>query len=50
MITWRETFYRKHPDDKPDTKQKAFVRAVLRLQELHLIGIWSDKVWLARQP
>jgi AAA domain len=43
---WREYFYRSYPG-KPDTKQKAFVRATLTLQELHLIGIWNDKVWIA---
>jgi hypothetical protein len=47
---WRETFYKARIDEKPDTKRKAFVRAVETLQEAHLIGIWSDKVWLARQP
>jgi hypothetical protein len=49
---WREHFYNTYPD-KPDikqgAKQKAFVRATLKLQEAHLIGIWSDKVWLAGQ-
>lgn len=44
---WREHFYSVYAG-KPDTKQKAFVRATLRLQELHLIGIWNDKAWLAR--
>jgi hypothetical protein len=48
--TWRETFYKTHPGNKTDTKQKAFVRAVERLQEAHLVGIWSEFAWLARQP
>jgi hypothetical protein len=45
---WRETFYRAHPagPDRLDTKRKAFDRAVLRLQELGLIGLWSDRAWL----
>ena len=33
--------------DKPDTKQKAFVRASKRLQELGSIGVWNDQVWIA---
>jgi hypothetical protein len=49
---WREHFYNVYPggpDIKPDTKSKAFVRAFLRLHELHLIGVWQDSVWLAGQ-
>jgi hypothetical protein len=45
-IAWRESFYNVYAG-KPDTKQKAFVRATLKLQEARLIGIWSDKAWLA---
>jgi hypothetical protein len=45
-VLWRENFYKAHVGGKPDAKQKAFVRAVLRLQELHLVGLWSDKAWL----
>jgi hypothetical protein len=44
-ILWRETFYKAYLG-KPDTKQKAFVRASTKLQELHLVGIWSETVWL----
>ena len=43
---WREHFYNTHPG-KPDTKQKAFVRAATTLQKARLIGIWQDNVWLA---
>jgi len=43
---WRETFFAALLDEKRDTKKKAFARAVERLQELHIIGVWSDKVWL----
>jgi hypothetical protein len=32
--------------DKPDTKQKAFVRASRRLQELRFIGVWNGQVWI----
>jgi hypothetical protein len=45
-VLWREYFYKLYVG-KPDTKQKAFVRATLKLQEAHLIGIWSDKAWIA---
>lgn len=30
-----------------DTKRKAFHRASKRLQELRIIGVWQDHVWLA---
>jgi hypothetical protein len=43
---WRENYKKAHPADNPDTKQKAFVRAVLKLQEAHFIGIWDDKAWV----
>jgi hypothetical protein len=49
VTVWRELFYKSYPTDKPDAKQKAFVRAFLKLQELHLIGINGDDVWLAGQ-
>jgi AAA domain len=32
--------------DKPDAKQKAFVRAFKQLQALKLIGVWNDYVWV----
>ncbi len=32
--------------DDPDTTQKAFVRAVSRLQALGLIGVWDEHVWM----
>ena len=44
---WREHYYRAYPAGPPDTKQKAFVRASLTLQERKIIGIYGDKVWLA---
>jgi hypothetical protein len=43
---WRERFYAVYANDNPDSRQKAFVRAVERLQELGMIGIWQDWVWL----
>jgi hypothetical protein len=48
-IMWREVFYSRHPGEKPDAKQKAFVRAQLTLQERKLVGIWSNKAWLAQK-
>ena len=47
---WRAYFYKAHPADKQDTKKKAFVRAAEKLQELKIIGLWGDNVWLAGQP
>jgi AAA domain len=44
---WRECYYASHPADNRDTKKKAFLRAVLTLQERGIIGLWSDKVWLS---
>jgi hypothetical protein len=45
-IVWRESFYKAYSSEKPDTKQKAFVRAYLKLEEAHLIGVWNDKAWI----
>jgi hypothetical protein len=46
---WRECFYKVYPSDKPDAKQKAFVRAFLTLQERKIIGAWGDLAWIADQ-
>lgn len=46
-VLWREHFYKAYAGDKPDAKQKAFVRATLKLQEKKLVGLWSDKAWIA---
>jgi AAA domain len=32
--------------DDPDSKRKAFVRASQKLQELQIIGVWKDRVWV----
>lgn len=47
--TWRAGCYAKmFTEDRSQTaKQKAFVRAAKRLQDLQLIGKWGDHVWLA---
>ncbi len=34
--------------DKPDSQTKAFNRAAEKLQELGIIGVWNDFVWVAR--
>jgi hypothetical protein len=44
---WRETYKKAYPTDKSDTSNKAFIRASTSLQEARLIGIWSDKAWIA---
>ena len=46
---WRRYSFAKTiaESDKADTKQKAFVRASKRLQELGIIGVWNDRVWIA---
>lgn len=35
--------------DNPDSKSKAFRRAVAELQAAHKIGVWQDTVWIAGQ-
>jgi hypothetical protein len=47
---WRKYYHNKHPSDDPDTTRKAFVRAVEKLQELQLVGLWQDQAWLADMP
>ena len=42
---WRGYFYQAIPGTA-DTKQKAFVRAVIKLQELRIIGVWDDLAWV----
>jgi hypothetical protein len=43
---WRERFNETYPSDKRDTKKKAYLRAVLDLQEADLIELWREWVWL----
>jgi AAA domain len=43
---WRERFNERYPADKRDTKKKAYLRAVLDLQEAELIELWREFVWL----
>jgi hypothetical protein len=46
--TWRLYAYAGNVTEssKPDTKQKAFVRAVKDLQAANLVRIWGDQAWL----
>jgi hypothetical protein len=46
--TWRLYVYQGTitASDKPDSKRKAFVRAVKDLQAAGLIGIWGDHAWI----
>jgi AAA domain len=48
METWRAYAYQGMitESDKPDSRQKAFVRAAKQLKEADLIGVWNDQVWL----
>jgi hypothetical protein len=47
---WRERFYKAYPSDKPDTKQKAFVRVSLKLEELGLTRISGAWAWMPDKP
>jgi hypothetical protein len=49
---WRQYCYQGTltDSDHQDSKKKAFVWASAKLQELGLIGIWSDYVWVTGQP
>jgi AAA domain len=46
--TWRAYAYQGSitESDKPDARQKAFVRASKKLQEANLVGIWGDRAWI----
>jgi hypothetical protein len=45
---WRDYYYQASID-KPDTRQKAFVRGVEKLKSLGFVGIWCDYAWQAGQ-
>jgi hypothetical protein len=47
--TWRKAFYRTYPAEKMDTKKKALLRATLDLEELKLIELWNEYVWVRDQ-
>jgi hypothetical protein len=44
--TWRKRFYETYPAEKQDTKKKALFRAILDLEQEHLIVLWRDYVWV----
>jgi hypothetical protein len=46
---WKDRFYKGvgTDSDKPDSKRRAFNRAVEKLQEANEIGVWDDVVWIA---
>jgi hypothetical protein len=46
---WRKRFYEEYPGDKLNTKQKALLRATLDLEEMKLIVLWREFVWIAGQ-
>jgi len=46
--TWRKRFYEEYPADvTPSAKRKALLRATLDLEEMKLIVLWREYVWLA---
>ena len=49
VVRWQQYFEAKKVSDttRPDSKRRAFVRASERLQELKIIGVWNDHVWVA---
>jgi hypothetical protein len=51
LVRWKEICEAKMIADseKPDSKRKAFVRASRKLQDLKIIGIWQDHVWVTGQ-
>jgi hypothetical protein len=51
LVRWKELCEAKMIADseKPDNKRKAFVRASRKLQDLKIIGIWHDHVWVTGQ-
>jgi AAA domain len=49
LSLWKSYFFKGDgtSSDKPDSKRKAFDRAVQKLQEVRAIGVWNDVVWTA---
>jgi hypothetical protein len=44
--SWRQQFYDLHGAKKPETKRQALFRATLDLEELKLIKLVDQYVWL----
>ena len=51
VVRWRQYCEGKMiaETDDPDNKRRAFVRLSKKLQELKIIGVWSDLAWVAGQ-
>jgi hypothetical protein len=51
VVRWREVCESKMiaNSEKPDSKYKSFVRASQRLQQLKIIGVCNDRVWVVGQ-
>jgi hypothetical protein len=51
LVRWKDICEAKMIADseKPDSKRKAFVRASRKLQDLKIIGVWQDHVWVTGQ-
>jgi hypothetical protein len=49
VVRWRQYCEAKTiaKTDDPDNKRRAFVRASEKLQDLKIIGVWNDQVWVA---
>ena len=43
---WRVRFYDRHPEDKQDTKRKAFVRACEYLQGRNFVAVLDSRAWI----
>jgi hypothetical protein len=50
-VRWRDVFEAKtvRSDTKPDTLRRTFDRHCERLQQLGIIGVWKDRVWMVGQ-
>jgi hypothetical protein len=49
LAGWRSRFHEAHTSDKRDTKKRLFNRSSLELQNLGIITVSGDDVWLAGQ-
>jgi len=49
VVRWTSYFEAKTMSDptKPDSKRRAFGRASQKLQDLKIIGVWNDRVWVS---
>jgi hypothetical protein len=51
VVRWRQHCEAKTiaETEDPDSKPRAFVRASKKLQDLKIIGVWNDRVWVTGQ-